>query len=59
MQTRNFFSQGPNFNVLVDSLIVKTNVIPASSIPPMSDVMITELGDPMITELTSDNMITE
>lgn len=58
MQSRPYFSMGPKFGVITDSLIIYKNDSIASSIPPGSDVMITESGIPMITE-SGSTMITE
>lgn len=58
MQSRNFFTFGPTFNVLTDSLFSAQAKIDGTSIPPSAEKLITENSDPFITE-DGNNFIVE
>ena len=58
MQSRNFFTFGPGFNILVDSVIVAQPRIDASLIPSAANYLITENNNFLMTE-ASDNLIAE
>ena len=58
MQSRNYFTFGPMFNVLVDSVFVAQPKLDASMFPGSATYLMTEDNKYLITE-ASDNLIAE
>lgn len=58
MQSRSFFTFGPTFNVIADSLMVSQPKIFAAILPPTLDHLATEAGEIFITE-DGNEFITE
>ena len=58
MQSRNFFTFGPGFNIVADSVFVAQFKLDATSIPPTAEKLVTENSDPFITE-DGNNLIVE
>jgi len=58
MQSRNFFTFGANYNVLVDSAIVAQAKQDASTIPGAATYLMTEDDNYLITE-NSNHLIAE
>lgn len=50
MQSRNFFTFGPEFNILTDSVFVSQFKIDSATIPPIATHLITQDNKFFITE---------
>jgi len=58
MQSRSFFTFGPTFNIICDSLFTSEPKVFAGILPILADHFISEAGDDFITE-SGDEFITE
>jgi hypothetical protein len=58
MQSRSFFTFGPTFNIICDSLFVNEPKVFAAILPILTDHLISEAGDNFITE-SGDEFIIE
>ncbi len=56
MQSRNFFTFGPSFNILADSVFVDQYKLDATTLPPVATYLMTEDDKFLITE-NSNNLI--
>lgn len=58
MQSHNFFTFGPKFNIMTTSLFGAQATLSSALIPPTATYLITEASDFLVTE-NADNLIAE